>query len=386
MKIKTIVVQILLLALWFFIGWRVRELTLSSDIISLEQLRTVIENNVYYKNPPPSPSELTFAASRGMVNLTDDPRAVFMEPNVAKEYMKDKQSLRAGIGFKIAHEDDRWVVTFVNPGEQAEKAGLKVGDILLKIDDTPVEDYTTYIEISMLIRGEPGTPVTLTVLRNGQQVRIDAIRKNPEQVRIRMIGTDIAYLRQDEFSIPTADLMKNKLQKLLDNNPKGLIWDLRYNGGGTKISLLRIMGFFFKDGPIFYEKTRDGEPRLNLIEPSDFTTDIPLVVLIDKNTYSSPEVASSAIQYRHRGILVGGSTFGKGTITQFFLFANGSALQLSTEHWLTLSKEWLEGKGVSPDIYIQDDPQTPDDEQLNCAIAILRNQNQSEDNLNSLCR
>jgi carboxyl-terminal processing protease len=369
---KTTIITIVLCIAWFIIGWRVRGFFLSEDILLVEQVRNIILNR--YNGDLPSSRELTYAALRGMLYSIGDPRAVFYEPELAERIWEDYEGQYAGTGMRGEMRDEGLEIVQVNPGNPADQAGLQVGDLIVQVDKWKLTEDTTYQEVALMIRGPEGSTVHMTVERDGEILEFDVTRKAPTVVTTRTIDSDVVYLYQQDFGFNTPQEVKRGLDDLLARDPKGLIWDLRGNGGGALTATVEILDYFFSDEEVLlYSEGRNGELTPHHSSEGGIAAEIPLVVLIDGRSYSAPEVVAATIRDLERGKLVGETTYGKGTINNYFPLLDGSVIQMTVARWLSPAQRWYGDKGVPPDVLVKDDEATAEDEAIECAAAWLHN-------------
>jgi carboxyl-terminal processing protease len=308
-----------------------------------------------------------------MLYSIGDPRAVFYEPEIVARKHEDDRGRHAGTGMVGEMQDGGLEIAYVNPGEPAEQAGLQAGDVVVGVDDWKLKEDMTYTEVSLMIRGPEGSTVHLTVQREDEILEFDVVRKAPIIVITRTIEPDIAYLYLQDFGFSTPREMKRGLESLLADDPQGLIWDLRGNGGGPLTATLEILDYFFADEQVlFYSEEKGGVLVPFHGTNGGIATEIPLVVLIDGHSYSAPELAAATIAERGRGTLVGAPTYGKGTINVHFPLLDGSAIQMTVARWLSPEQQWYGGRGVPPDVFLEDDEATEEDEAIECAVALLR--------------
>jgi carboxyl-terminal processing protease len=370
-KHKTTIIMIVLSVAWFLIGWRVREFFLNEDVLLVEQGRNIILN--YYNGDTPSSRELSYAALRGMLYSIGDPRAVFYGPEIVARKREDDQGRHAGTGMWGEMRNGGLEITHVNSGDPAEQAGLRVGDVVVEVDGWKLKEDTTYTEVSLMIRGPEGSTVHLTVRRGDEILEFDVVRKAPVLVSTRVIEPDIAYLYLQDFGFNASRETKQGLEELLTHDPKGLIWDLRGNGGGSLTVTLEILdGFFADEEVLFYSEEKGGVLTPFHGTSGGIATEIPLVVLIDGHSYSAPELAAATIAERGRGTLIGETTYGKGTINVHFPLLDGSAIQMTVARWLSPEQQWYGDRGVPPDVLLEDDETTAEDEVIECAVTLLR--------------
>ena len=367
---STKIIMIVLSIAWFIIGWRVREIFLNQDILLVEQGRNIILEN--YDGDTPSSRELSYAALRGMLYHIGDPRAVFYEPEIIAREREDSRGHYAGTGMAGDMQNGRLEVTQVNPGDPADQAGVQAGDAVIKIDDWELQENTTYKEVSLMIRGPKGSTVHLTVQRGDDILEFDVMRKTPIVVLTRTLESDIAYLYLRDFGLSSSREMQRGLENLMADDPQGLIWDLRGNGGGALTETVKIMDYFLGEQVLLYSKDKTDTLVPYYGTDGGIATEIPLVVLIDSHTYSAPEVAAAAIAESDRGTLIGETTYGKGTINTTFPLIDGSAIQVTVARWLSPEQHWYGDRGVPPKIWVEDDQATTEDEVLECALVWLQ--------------
>ncbi len=366
-KYNTQIIMVFLSISWFLIGWHVREFFLSQDVLIVEQARNIILD--YYNGDTPSSRELTYAAVRGMLYSLNDPRAVFYEPDLVTREHEDNLGEYAGTGMRGELQDEGLIITYVNPGEPAEQAGLQVGDVIIGVDDWKIKKDTTYKEISLMIRGPSGSTAHLDVQRGDDALELDVTRNKAVRVITKTIEPNLAYLYLRDFGINSSQEVKQGLESLLIDNPQGLIWDLRGNGGGALTETVTILDYFMGEQVFLYSESKEGTLYPHQGTKGGIAIDIPLVVLIDHHSYSAPEVVAAAISDLDRGILIGETTYGKGTINTTFHLLDASAMQMTVARWLSPAKHWYGGTGVPPDVQAEDNETTTEDEVLECAIA-----------------
>jgi carboxyl-terminal processing protease len=193
-----------------------------------------------------------------------------------------------------------------------------------------------------------------------------------------MLPGQVAYMAQYAFTTNVTPQVEQALQELLAQEPVGLIWDLRDNGGGSMDTTRDVLSYFIEDGLLFTAETQGGRRREFVAQGGGPATDIPLVVLIDEGTYSAAETAAAAIKERGRGVLIGGATYGKGSILTTVPIGQDCMLQMTVAKWLSPSGEWYGGQGVPPDIVVDDDENTEGDEVLDFAVDYIQELTHSE--------
>jgi carboxyl-terminal processing protease len=240
------------------------------------------------------------------------------------------------------------------------------------VDGVTFDESTTITEAGLLARGPVGEPAHFVVQRGDEILDFYPVRRARADISVQMLEGDIAYVAQSTFATNTSQEMEGALQELLAQHPRGLIWDLRGNGGGSMQTTQEVLSYFIEDGLLFTAELKGGEREPFMASGDGMATDIPLVVLVDEHTYSSGETAAVAVAERERGTLVGSTTYGKGTINATFPLVENCMLQMTIARWLSPTDQWYGERGVSPDIFVSDDPGTDDDEVLQVGVDIMR--------------
>ncbi len=306
----------------------------------------------------PSPEEREYAAIRGLVSSLGDPYTAFLDPRQASLARQDMTGSFEGIGAIVDMKEGRLVIVEVIEGQPAEKAGLKSGDIILKVDDKPIENMSL-LEAVLLIRGPRGTPVKLTVYREGleEPFEVTIIRQRIEipTLSYRMLDEGIAYIKLREFNEIAPRKLREALKELMPQKPKGIILDLRGNPGGLLSAAVEVASQFVDQSPILIEKLKDGEQKLFKAIPGGLATDpsVPMVVLVNGASASASEIVAGAIRDHGRGILIGEKTLGKGSVQNPFTLKDGSELRVTVARWFTPSGQAIHGKGLTPDIEVR---------------------------------
>ena len=303
----------------------------------------------------PDPQELTHSAIRGALRELDDPATLLVEPMASEDQMIDLRGDYEGIGAYIAvDEKDQVVIASPFDGSPAMQAGLRAGDVVLKVDDVAVTGMALGDAVR-LIRGPRGSTVRLTIMREGEAVplMIEVIRDEVELATVgeTVMEDDIGYVRISLFSERTGQELKEALQELMRENLSGLILDLRNNPGGVFPSAaIEVTSQFLDEGVIVYQQFSDGQEQAYSAKRGGLATDIPLVVLVNQGTASNSEVVAGALQAHGRGALIGEQTFGKGSVQRVHELSDGSSLHVTVSRLLTPDRYPFHGEGLTPDI------------------------------------
>jgi carboxyl-terminal processing protease len=320
----------------------------------------LVEEDFYSPEADLDPQQMTYGAIRGALASLGDPHTSFAEPAHTAILDEDMGGSFEGIGASVNVQDGNLIIVRLLPDTPALEAGLLAGDVIAEVDGQSVRGMDLMDAIA-LIRGPEGTIVRLTIERrtdtgfDPEVFEVDIVRKKIEHatVETRMLGSDIAYLRLNEFNGPSADKVKKALQELLDEDPAGLIFDLRDNPGGYLQSAVAIASQFIDEGIILYERGRDGSETEYPSNGKGLATDIPLVILVNGGSASASEIVAGAIQDHQRGILIGSQTLGKGSIQVSHHLSDGSSLHVTVAHWFTPNDERIDVKGLTPDVVVE---------------------------------
>lgn len=299
--------------------------------------------------------QLIYGAVEGILKKLDDPYTRFMEPKSFKEMQVETQGEFGGIGIVITVK--KRVLTVISPIDDtpAAKAGIKSGDMIVKIDGKDVVDIALHDAVRLL-RGPVGTPVTITVISEGDKSPRDVnivreIIKLPS-VKYWVIKPNIGYIRLTQFIQTTAEDVEKALIDLQKNKVTSVILDLRNNPGGLLTSSVEVARKFIPKGDIVSIKGRDGEKSTY---SSFFKSHpvIPMVVLINEGSASASEIVAGAIKDNKRGVLLGKKSFGKGSVQTVISLTDGSAMALTTALYYTPSGVNIHKTGIQPDIEVE---------------------------------
>ena len=294
---------------------------------------------------------------KGMFQALEDPYSVYMTKDEFKDFTEHTQGIYGGIGVIVTPGDDN-LITVVSPIEDTpgERAGLKTGDKIIKVNG---QEFTAdnMDKAVNLMKGEPKTKVSITVLRKDKEgkndyIDMDIIREKIRLVTVKsnVVDDNIGYIKITSFDDLTFDDFKRDLASLKKKNVSGIILDLRSNPGGLLDVCVDIADEFLGEGVIVYTEARNGE---RVYEKSDKAyIDIPLVVLVNEGSASASEILAGAIKDRGRGVLIGTKTFGKGIVQRIKQLSDGSGFKLTVSEYFTPSGVNIHGIGIEPDIVV----------------------------------
>jgi len=315
----------------------------------------VIEDEYVEKKPS---QDLIYGAMRGLL-MSLDSYSQFLDPDDYKNLLIETEGKFGGLGIEITIKDG--LLTIISPIEDtpAWEAGVKPGDIIIKIDGEVTKEITLNEAVKKL-RGVPGTKVVVTVLhevdRKVEDITITrGVIKIKDIKRAEMLEDGIGCVKIAEFRETTARDLNKALVKLSKKNLKALIVDVRNNPGGLLNSAIDISSMFLKDGEVVVStKSRSNDENIYKSIPlvSKYL-DIPIVVLINKGSASASEILASALRENNQAILLGETTFGKGSVQTIIPLSDGSALRLTTSKYYTPSGESIHEKGVKPDVVVE---------------------------------
>jgi carboxyl-terminal processing protease len=337
-----------------------------------------IVGDQYDGEVPPS-EELIYSAIEGSLRALDDPYTRFVPPEIAERLREDLDGSVEGIG-AIVRENDDGFIEIVRPidGQPADLAGLRAGDLIVAVDGQSVIGQTLD-EVVLQVRGPSGTAVTLEIERedSAEPLEFTIVRARFEVpvVESELLPQNIAYVHLTEFNRNAEEKMLQALGDLLAQDPQGLILDLRDNPGGLLDQSVAIADIFLADSVVLLERNNRGLERTYRADDGDVAETIPLVVLVNEGSASAAEIVAGAIQDNDRAILIGETTFGKGSVQNVHQLSDGSELRVTVARWYTPSNNSISGEGITPDIEAPtpDDLGGEDDGQLQRAIDYILN-------------
>ena len=305
----------------------------------------------------PSEDALVRGAIKGMVEVlkeSGDPYALFYGEKSFREFQELTSGRFSGIGVWLDVKDADLVVLSVLPNSPALQVGLKPGDIVRKIDGDPVSEMSTD-EATARIKGKTGTEVDITVKRDSNVVSFTITRAPIEfpNLRSEMTNDDIGYINLVGFARGAGDQLHDEVDSLLEQGADGIVLDMRDNGGGLFRESIDVASVFLEEGVITTYRSPDDEVEYEA--KGDAFEEVPLVVLVNGNTASASEIVAGALQDNERAVVVGSTTFGKGSVQEVIPLSDASALKLTTAAYLTPDGTDINGEGIEPDVEVPGD-------------------------------
>jgi carboxyl-terminal processing protease len=303
--------------------------------------------------------DLVQGAIRGMLS-TLDPHSAYMTPEMYKEIQVETKGEFGGVGIQIGIKDSRLAVIAPIEGTPAHKAGVKAGDFIIKVNDDTTKDLTL-MEAVQKMRGPKGTKVSLTIQRDGVTDPLvftlvrDTIKI--ESVKAKMIEGNIAYVRLTQFQEQSGKDLAKALKQFKDQKVQGTILDLRNNPGGLLTAAVEVSEQFVGPGKlIVYIKGRDGRKDEYTSRAKEQTEESPMIVLVNEGSASASEIVAGALQDWGRAVIVGNTTFGKGSVQTILPLTDGSGLRLTTAKYYTPKGRSIQSTGITPDILVKTKP------------------------------
>jgi len=329
--------------------------------LPLEELRTFVEVMERIKSAYVEPIDdktLLENAIKGMLNNLD-PHSSYLDPKAFQELQESTSGEFGGLGIEVGMEDD--VLKVVSPIDDtpAFQAGIEAQDFIIKIDGQPTKGMSLMDAVAKM-RGKPGTSIVLTIARENRapfDVKLKRAIIKAQSVRLQTLEQGYGLIRISQFQSNTANEVSKALRKLNQdkNNPlKGLVLDLRNNPGGLLQAAIDVTDLFIDQGLIVYTKGRLDNSEQNYFANSRTSIgDTPLVILVNSGSASASEIVAGALQDHKRGIVMGTSSFGKGSVQTILPLNNEHALKLTTALYYTPLGRSIQAEGIEPDIVVE---------------------------------
>lgn len=329
--------------------------------LPLDEIRTFTEVFSKIKNDyveEVDDRKLLEDAIRGMLAGLD-PHSTYLDRESYKELQEGTTGEFGGLGIEVGMENGFVKVIAPIDDTPAKKAGIEAGDLIIKLDDTPVKGLSLNDAISRM-RGKPGTDITLTIIRNGEEkplvITITRAIIRVNSVRARTLEPGYGYLRISSFQANTGRDLRQELDRLSEENDyklKGVVMDLRNNPGGVLNAAVEVSDLFLDKGLIVYTEGRIKNSDLKFnARPLNVVRDLPIVILVNEGSASASEIVAGALQDHDRAVIVGQQTFGKGSVQTILPMADEAAVKLTTARYFTPSGRSIQASGITPDIII----------------------------------
>ncbi len=303
--------------------------------------------------------ELLEGAIRGMLSSLD-PHSAYLNPEEFKELQVGTSGQFGGLGIEVTMEDGFVKVVTPIDDTPAMRAGIKAGDLIVRLDDTPVKGMTLNDAVRMM-RGEPDTAITLTVVRDGIQqpfeVKITRAIIQVRSVRSEMLEQGFGYLRITNFQSATGEDVRKavgELKKESGGKLNGMVLDLRNNPGGVLGAAVSVSDAFLNKGKVVYTEGRARDAALDFnATPGDILNGAPLIVLVNAGSASASEIVAGALQDHQRAVVMGSPSFGKGSVQTIFPMSNNTAVKITTARYYTPAGRSIQAEGIIPDIKVE---------------------------------
>lgn len=351
------------------------EVLADTDFEPFWKVWNIIEEK--YPNGKVTNQDKVWGAIEGLASSLNDPYTVFFPPKENKNFKDEISGSFGGVGMEVGKKEGVLVVIAPLKKSPAEKAGIKAGDIILKIDETPATDLSVEKAIS-LIRGKEGTKVKLTIKREGEN-DLKEINVTRQIISLEIIDTEsrkdgIFVITLSSFSEDSANLFRNALREFVDSESKKLVLDLRGNPGGYLNAAVDMASWFLPAGkPIVKEHFANGDnEQVYRSKGYDiFTKNLKMVILVDKGSASASEILAGALSEYDIAKLVGTQTYGKGSVQELIDITPDTSLKITIAKWMTPNDLSISDKGLEPDVVVEAGSDKDKDPQFDKAIEIL---------------
>lgn len=319
----------------------------------LKQLKTVIDE--YYLGEVDE-EQLREYSYKGMIAGLEDPYSVYYTKEEYEDVEESSEGIFSGVGIVLTQDMETKAITVVKPMKDgpAQKAGIKAGDILTKVEGEEISSDEDLSSVVSRVKGKEGTKVTLTFSRDGKEKDYTLTRqeiKNPT-VEYEMLENKVGYIKITEFDEVTVEQFDDALSQLEDDGMKKLVLDLRDNPGGLLDAVVDIADRILPTGMIVYTEDKNGK-KTEYEAKSAECVEQPIAVLINGNSASASEILAGAIQDYKAGTLVGTTSYGKGIVQNIFQLGDGSAVKLTIANYYTPKGRNIHKKGIDPDVEVE---------------------------------
>jgi len=331
------------------------------ELLPLEELRMFAEvfgriKSAYVE--PVSDQKLLEDAIRGMVAGLD-PHSSYLAADDFTSLREHTSGRFGGVGIEVGMKDGMVHVISPIDDSPAARAGLQAGDLIIKIDDTPVQGMSLNDAVE-LMRGEIGSSVRISILRDGKdapfEVELEREAIKSTSVRSRLLGDSFGYVRISEFQANTGSELAKSIEKITADKPlKGLVLDLRNNPGGVLQAAVDVSDAFLTEGTIVYTEGRVERTELSFdADPASLIDmDVPIILLINGGSASASEIVAGALQDQQRAVILGTQSFGKGSVQTILPLAGNRGVKITTARYFTPSGRSIQAQGIEPDVVVE---------------------------------
>jgi len=355
-KYAFIALQIMIVILSIGVGYFGHKFLLQyhDELGLLRQARDIVLNNTILELP--DDPTLEYGMIQGMLEKLNDPHTYFVEPAEHEVESDQLTGSFGGVGVRLERDTDMNWRLYPLPDSPALEAGIIDGDKLTDVDDLSITSATDEMTLLAAIRGPEGEKVTLTVLRDGEELSFTVKRQSVPlpSVSWNLLPEDpsIGLLKVNRIADSTAGEIQDGIEHMTTQGAERFILDLRNNGGGLVEAAVDIIRLFLNNGEILHQKFKDQDEEVFSVQEPGIYRDIPIVILVNDNTASSAEIVAGALKAHKQGVIIGSPTLGKTTIQYIFDLEDGSSVHVTSGEW------WIPGVSfpLQPDERVIDDP------------------------------
>jgi carboxyl-terminal processing protease len=351
----------------------IRDAFVSDERALQAEIIDSIDDNYYKKVDD---KRLKEASLKGVVAALKDPFSHYLTPKEAKQFKESVSGEFEGVGMTVAQDKRGLRVLTVFANSPARRAGIRKGDVIVAVNGNSIAGQNSQVATAR-IKGKPGTHVRLGVLTPGKGRRTLRLRRERIEVPVargRIVergGEKLAVIRLFTFSSGAHGLLRQQIDRAVDHGAKGVVLDLRGNGGGLLQEAVLVASTFLEDGKVVSVKGRTRPEHSESAQGGAIDRHIPVVVLVDRGSASASEIVAGALRDRGRATLVGTRTFGKGLVQEVEQLSNGGILDLTVANYYLPKGETITRKGIHPQVPARDNPRTRRDEALPVALKVL---------------
>lgn len=398
-KIRNVILIVALAAISFGSGWKLNQayhkyqlgIPNSPSPVSFTQselfteVYQLLSQSYLEKDKLKDQEQLLYGSVQGMVAALGDPYTVFLPPKDNQQFKEDMAGSFDGVGIELGYKDGQLAVVAPLEGTPAQKAGVQPGDIIIHIKDEQKGFDKDSLNLSLaeaveIIRGPRGSSISLTLIREeaSEPFTVDLTREEivVPRVTLEIINKndrEIAHIKLARFGDNTIEQWDEVTKQIKsrekdDNAFAGIILDLRNNPGGYLDGAVYVASEFISQGVIVHQESSEGDRQTFSVDHQGQLTQVPLVVIVNQGSASAAEIVAGALKEQKGTVIVGQTTFGKGTIQQSTELGNDASIHITIARWLLPSGAQIHEQGITPDIEVDDNPETEEDEILQTAL------------------